>query len=333
MKTELNFRRVLLLMAVFLLAIGAWFLSRPAEPPAAQDLATGTAVVAPEKETPAENDEAGNDAGLMHTLTIEAPASEAQTTAALSKTDAPIALSAEQIISMRDIETEIEAAFAGDNNEAIELGGFLNECRYMFLNEDRVERSIARVARAFAEGQSPKKFRPNAPAQEFDSLESFEENQWATFYRCEAARELVNESFWQRLAHEAEAGNPVARYLFATLQRNPAATVFRFDQWDESLEHDEQARDYTLRNMEEREPLGLLALAHLESSGSRNSMFNASVSGVLSLAAVKCGLATPDLLDSIDQMLEQVKRMEVAHPGALAELNTASDEAKRMFCN
>jgi hypothetical protein len=241
-------------------------------------------------------------------------------------------LSVEQIISRRDLETEMEAAFNGDQNRAIELGSFLNQCQFAFADKRRVENSVERAARSFAEGKPLKQFRAYAPIQEFDTLQSFEQSQWETFFRCEASREMINESFWDRLAQEADAGNPVARYLFATLLRAAPVRNADFELWDEMLDHREQAREYTWRNLEDREPLGLLALAQQEGVGSRSLQGGNAIGSVVTLAAVKCGLATPDLLQMVDQLLENVGNMETSQPGALERLNAASDEAKRMFC-
>lgn len=244
----------------------------------------------------------------------------------------PELLSPEQEVVLRDVESSISAALSGDQNEALELASFLNQCQFSFRDRNRVEQSITRAERSFAEGKPLTQFRPSSPAQQFDNLADFESSQWDTFFRCEAARRLVNDDFWRNLEAQADAGNPVARYLFATLIRESPATIIAFENWDEELELREQSRDYTWRNLEDREPLGLLALAQQEGFGfglRGNSISNGSV---LVLAAVKCGLSTPDLLQAVDQILQMAERLETTQPGALERLNNASDEARRMFC-
>lgn len=243
-------------------------------------------------------------------------------------------LSAEQLIVLRDVESQLAAAFDGDQNEAVALAGFLNQCQFTFRDRSRVEQSISRAERSFAEGKPLTQFRPSSPAQQFDTLEDFQTSQWNSFFRCEAARTMINDDFWANLEQQADAGNPAARYLFATLNRNASSQVWAFENWDKELQHREQSREYTWRNLDEREPLGLLALVELEGLGltMRGIGAGASTNTVLILAAVKCGLSTPELLQSVDQLLQNVERMEKSQPGALERLNTASDEARRMFC-
>jgi hypothetical protein len=230
------------------------------------------------------------------------------------------------------VESSISNALSGDQNEALELAGFLNQCQFTFRDRTRVEQSIARAERSFAEGKPLTQFRPSSPAQQFDTLQDFESSQWNTYFRCEAARRLVNDDFWSNLEAQADAGNPVARYLFATLIRESPAAILAFENWDEDLQRREQAREYTWRNLDEREPLGLLALVELEGYGFAARGNSISSRSVMILAAVKCGLSTPNLLQSVDQILQMAERLEKSQPGALERLNTASDEARRMFC-
>lgn len=298
------------------------------------------AIVAETAGLPAEEAESSTASGLD-----PAPPARAQTSSGTSTSEAttpsnssaptdepPKPLSAEQLIVLRDVESDLAAAFAGDHNEAVALAGFLNQCQFTFRDRSRVEQSIARAERSFAEGKPLTQFRPSGPAQQFETLEAFESDQWDTFFRCDAARTLITDDFWDRLEQQADAGNPAARYLFATLMRDPPSRDFAFDRWDEELELREQAREYTWRNLEEREPLGLLALANSEGASMRFNFGRASTIGVLVLAAIKCGLSTPELLQSADQILQQVERLSNTQPELLEQLNNASDEAKRMFC-
>ncbi|MDZ4728373.1 MAG: hypothetical protein SH820_00280 [Xanthomonadales bacterium] len=337
MKIESKSRILLLLALAIFIGAGLWLFNRAAEsPPPDGDVASTELelekLAPPDEETGLLAEADLLDAIAALAMPAEKSATDSAPLTASPQPDVPATLSAEQVVNRREIETQIEAAFSGDNNEAVELGSFLNQCRLVPQTKERVEQSIERAAQSFAEGKPLKQFRPSNTIQEFDSLESFELEKWNSFYRCDAARGLINDDFWDRLEREADAGNPVARYLFATLQPNSTNRYLGFDQWDEELERYEQSRNYTWRNMEDREPLGLLAYAQAGRSGSRLTSGGASTNVVMTLAAVKCGLATAELLDQVDQMIENLKRMEVTHPGALDQLNTASDEAKRMFC-
>lgn len=336
---EFNLKSKVLLGAGsgILLLLLSWVIMHPTESLSVGDDAKAEDSAAEMQEFTGEDAESVDEDSLFNALaTLATPAEdnpvEAEALIKRSQTDTPVALTAEHLLSRKEIETQVETALSGDNNEAIELSRFLNQCQLVPQNKGQVERSIERAAQSFAEGKPMKQFRPGSLIQEFDSIESFELEQWASYYRCDAARGLIDDGFWERLEREADAGNPVARYLFATLKRGSENAFLGFDRWDEELELTEQSREYTWRNMQEREPLGLLAMAQTGRFGTQFTLGGASVNVVLSLAAVKCGLATPELLDQVDQMIEKLKRMEVTYPGALEQLNTASDEARRMFC-
>lgn len=328
----------LLAFGVLLLVILLWAGMRQDAPAPAGSEQVAETSTAPTTELPAEEAEAGEVMEVTSRAKSETGTTAAETANAAEtppmKEELPELPSAEQLVVLRDVESSFAAAFDGDQNEAVQLGGFLNQCQLSFQDRNRVEQSIARAERSFAEGKPLTQFRPSGPAQQFDSLEAFQSDQWNTFFRCQAARKLVNDDFWADLEQQADAGSPVARYLFATLMREPPARALTFDRWDEELELREQAREYTWRNLEDREPLGLLALVQLEGLGfsMRGIGTGASTNKVLILAAVKCGLTTPELLQSVDQLLLQVERIEKTQPGALERLNTASDEARRMFC-
>lgn len=333
---KLNARSLMLFVAALLLASGWWFFTRPAEVPNVEGNTVDEEWVAQGLELPAEEPTPFDEVDWMDAIAAiptpaekRAAASASETPDSQSDTEA---LTPEQIINRQDLEAQIEAAFSGDNTEAIELSQLLNQCRYVPESKQRIEQSIERAAESFAAGKPLKQFRASRTVQEFDSIEAFETERWDTYYRCDAARALINEDFWERLERAADGGDPVARYLFATLPHNSNNTFLGFDQWDDVLELSEQSREYTWRNMQEREPLGLLAMAQTSRFSNQFGSGGASVNVVMSLAAVKCGLATPELLDQVDQMLENLKRMELTHPGALDQLNIASDEAKRMFC-
>jgi hypothetical protein len=328
----------LLILSGMLVLILLWAWIRDDAPaPAGSEEGTETTPVA-STELPTEEDVTATVEGL------ESPRTPAAQASATNPEAAPAApadtealsqpLSAEQLIVLQDLESELAAALDGNQDEAVALAGFLNQCQVTFRDRSRVEQSIARAGRSFAAGKPLTQFRPSGPPQQFETLQAFESSQWDTFFRCEAARSLINNDFWGNLEQLADAGHPVARYLFATLMRNAPSQIASFDLWDEELQHREQAREYTWRNLEEREPRGLLALVQSPGQGMsmRGSGAGFSTNSVLVLAAVKCGLTTPDLLQSVDQLLQQVERMETTQPGALEQLNAASDEARRMFC-
>ncbi len=331
---------VLTAVAGSILLVLLWLLLRSGAPvpetafPATGETSAEAAQALAEEPAPEEPEEsglAGATTGRSRATTGQ-PAPELEGNSTAMPEALPEPLSAEQEVVQREVESSISAALSGDQNEALELASFLNQCQFTFNDRNRVEQSIARAERSFAEGKPLTQFRPSSPAQQFDTLQDFESSQWDIFFRCEAARRLVNDDFWSNLEAQADAGNPVARYLFATLIRESPAAKLAFENWDEELQRREQSREYTWRNLDEREPLGLLALVELEAWGFAMRGNSISNTSVLTLAAVKCGLSTPDLLQSVDQLLQVAERLEKSQPGALERLNSASDEARRMFC-
>jgi hypothetical protein len=332
---------LVLALVLLALAISSWFFLRPQpeigglvpEGVAAVDKAEVAAELpAADPSGMAEQSQASQAAASSDIELTETsqPGSPVTTPA---KADAHVAPSAEQLVVLREVESQISAALEGDSNKAVDLGNFLNQCQFTFHDRNRVEQAIARGRRAYDENKPPIQFRPTGPVQQFESFQEFESNQWDTFFRCEAARSLVNDDFWANLEQQADAGNPVARYLFATLMREDPSEIVAFERWADALAYREQAREYTSQNLAEREPLDVLALAMSEGGiGLRFNGAGVGTHSVLVLAAVKCGLATPDLLQSVDQMLEKAERLEKTQPGALGRLNAASDEARQMFC-
>jgi len=331
---------LVLALVLLALAIPAWLLLRPQPDTARHPTAAASQADAPTVTSELAVADPSGDVELPDTAPPAAshrepdhavPPDASATTPPQAESAA--ATTAEQLAVLRDVESQISTALDGDQNAAIELGAFLNQCQFTFHDRHRVEQSIARGQRAYAEGKPVTQFRPSSPARQFETFPEFESSQWNTFFRCEAARKLVTEDFWASLQQQADAGNPVARYLFATLMRHDPSNILTFELWDEELAQRDQAREYTTRNLEDREPLGVLALAAAEAGiGLRFTGSGINTHSVLVLAAVKCGLATPDLLQAVDDLLQQVERMEKTKPGALERLNAASDEARQMFC-
>lgn len=241
-------------------------------------------------------------------------------------------LSPEELAYRSEFEAQLEDAIAGDNSQAMELSRFINECSAHFGSAATVERSIDSASRRFAEGSALPRRYSGWPGRSLDNIEAFEQFQWQTFQRCESTRDLFGEDFWERLRREADGGNPAARYLYSTLQRLPSERGLQFDGWDEALEHNERVYNYTVRNMSDREPLGILAMAQTLPSNNRSPYSRFNTAAVLTTAAIKCGLQSAYLDQQLDDWISHFERMQHHYPDALDQLNQASEEVKRMFC-
>ncbi len=335
MRHSTPFRILLLSLVVLVLALTSlWLLS--SRPPSEAPGKLSQTVAAPETAVADEADDLGlfpaEDTNALDLL--EFKASKASKTAQPANAEAavPRKFSAEEQAYRAEFQSQFESALAGDDSQTVELGQFINNCSTQYSSEDAVERSIEFAARRFSEGKSLPKQYAGGSMQNIENLEIFEKFQRETLSRCESSRDLFGEDFWQRLIREADGGNPAARYLYATLQLNPPESGFDFTQWDEALEHNERSTEYTWRNMQDREPLGILAMAQTLPSNSRSPYRHFSTTAVLTTAAIKCGLQSEQLDQQLDGWISHLERIQSQNPDALAQLNQASDEVRRMFC-
>jgi hypothetical protein len=125
---------------------------------------------------------------------------------------------------------------------------------------------------------------------EYRSFEELESATWAQFDECQAARGTLDEDLHDQIERLAEAGLPTARYLFALW--SPGQYEDGAVGALELLEYQTRALDYTWLNMQQRDPLGLLAMAQ-SYSANRPALFTPSnpIQGqVFLLAALKCGI-------------------------------------------
>jgi len=336
MRQNISQRKLLLGLLVLVLAIaGLWvFKLRPATLPP-ERLAED--VQLPE---PAELPDEIMDAGLfpesdqdLDPVYFENEPLNSKPPATAEVTNAPVRpLSEEEKAYRAEFEGQLALAMAGDDSLAVEVGLFINACSEQFSSASTVERSIKFAARRFADGKPlPKRF-GGSSAMSIENLETFEQFQRESFRRCESFRDLFNNDFWEVLQREADNGNPTARYLYATLQRPPEHAALNFNGWDEALEHNERVYEYTWKNMSDREPLGILAMAQNLPSNSRSAYNRFSTTAVLTTAAVKCGLQSNYLDQQLDNWFSHFESIQTQYPDVLTQLNEASDEVKRMFC-
>lgn len=322
------------LLAALLVIAGGWFLgSRPSTLPLEQITEPvllpepATAVSEADKTGFFPDDEYTAEPGFADPEIDPSPTSLATVTQPPDRV-----FTAEELADRTEFEARLEQAIGGDDLRAMELSHFVNECSSQFTSAASVKRSIDYASRRFAEAKPLSRRFAAWPVQSLENIEAFEQFQWQTFRRCESSRDLFGEDFWQRLRREADAGNPAARYLYATLQRAPVASGLQFDQWDEALEHNERVYQYTVANMSDREPLGVLAMAQTLPSNSSSPYSRFNTRAVLTTAAIKCGLQSDYLDRQLDDWIRHFESMQQHYPDALGQLNEASDEVRRMFC-
>ena len=186
----------------------------------------------------------------------------------------------------------VEKALAGDVDHLIGMSRMIRDCSRGMNSEEQLQQRLDRMAQF----QSRNPGGPAMPGRggggsvEYESLEDMEADMWARFDECQVAKDVLDESLYEQVCRLAESGWPSARYLYAIWP--PSQDSFLAIDTLEMLEYQSLALEYTWMNMQEREPLGLLAMAQ-SYSANRPSMFTPSngIQGqVFLLASMKCGI-------------------------------------------
>jgi hypothetical protein len=183
-----------------------------------------------------------------------------------------------------------ERALAGDVDELLELTRLIGGCRRMEGSEDQLQRRLDRMARFAARNPDAPLMPGRGGSVEYKSFEDLEADMWARFDRCQVAKEVLDETLYEQVSRLAKSGLPSARYLYAVWppDQNGLIAVDTL----EMLEYQSLALEYTWMNMQERDPLGLLAMAQSYSSR-RWPLFtpaNPDQGQAFTLAAMKCGI-------------------------------------------
>lgn len=186
---------------------------------------------------------------------------------------------------------QTEKALGGDTDSLIRLGRLIDDCRRGMNNEEQLQQRLDRMAQLQSRNPGgPAMPRRGGGSVEFQSFEELEADMWARFDECQSSKEVLDESLYEQVRRLAESGWPSARYLFAVWppdQDSPLAVDVL-----ELLEYQSLALEFTWQNMQEREPLGLLAMS--QSYSSRRSPMFTPVNGLQGqaflLASMKCGI-------------------------------------------
>lgn len=225
---------------------------------------------------------------------------------------------------------QVEKALGGDTDELVALSRLLAQCSRL-NSEDQVLRRLERMARF--EGQLPggPRGRADGGSVEFRSFEDMESDAWARFDECQAAREVLDADLYEQIERLAEQGVAPARYLYAVW--SPAQDDFGSVSALELLEYQTRALEFTWANMEQRDPLGLLAMSQ-SYSAFRPSLFTPTnlVQGqVFLLAAMKCGIDNDWLAERAVEFGQGFSRFQ-AENTRLPSLEQDAAALAGMFC-
>jgi hypothetical protein len=150
--------------------------------------------------------------------------------------------------------------------------------------------------------------------------------------QCLVIRSIFKNDLHKQIARQAAKGNKVARYLYAMWPPSLGGR-FRTGKMPEWLEYQNQALAYTWKNIDEGEPLGLLAFGQSfsNSSGGLFTPINLRYAQVFFLAANKCGLESAWLETEISKYIVD---LSVDIGGTkLGRMEIHADELEELFCH
>ena len=233
------------------------------------------------------------------------------------------------------LQRRVEAALDGDIDSLIGVSRKINQCTVGMSSEEQFQARLDRAAKAFARN-------PNAPVfssrgghggggVQYKSFEDLEADMWARFDECQVIRDVMDETLHEQVARLAESGMPSARYLYSVWPPDQDS-LLAVDPL-EVLEYQSLAFEYTWMNMQERNPLGLLAMSQ-SYSAFRPPMFtprNVIQSQVFRLASMKCGIDNEWLTDRALNFGQGVSRFQAQHTG-MPSLDEDAEILAERFC-
>lgn len=231
------------------------------------------------------------------------------------------------------VKKMVESALTGNAEDAIASSNLMKQCNTGF-KEDQVQKYLADFSTMKFTSETIIQF-GNGQQVTFDSLESVKAFLWKKHDQCRAVKNLLKDDLRERIKMLADNGMVTARYIYALWPPKGVGVVS--EDTLELLQYQHRALEYTWRNIDEREPLGVLAFARSYAAITPGffTPFNYMQGLNFLLAARKCGLNSSWLDAEIQAKLEQ--RMRFSDPENLEifipTLEAAADEIKKLFCD
>jgi hypothetical protein len=222
-----------------------------------------------------------------------------------------------------------ESVLHGDPDSAIELGRLLDYCRSGFRSADQIQRSLESIA-GQGEWKGARNMVIRGESLNFKTFGEYESYLWKRHDQCTALQSVTGRKLQGDIQNAADAGDPVARYVYAMWPPEES-----FGTTAATLEYHERALEYTWRNIEEGQPLGLLALGQSYMNRGTSPLFtpwNHTLGRIFILAAAKCGLSNAWLDEEIDLMLDGLSSPHPSAQQVLGQLNSQSDELRKLYC-
>ena len=216
----------------------------------------------------------------------------------------------------------------GDTDNAIELARLLDYCQTGFRSAEQIRRELDSVAGKASWDGPPMVIR--GEMIKFDSYEQYAAYLWRRHDQCAALQSAAGKALNRDIRSAADSGDAVARYVYAMWPPSDG-----YDSAGALLEYHERALEYTWQNIRAGEPLGLLALGQSYAQGGTQVLFtprNPRLGQIFLVAAAKCGLSHPWLDQEVDLIIRRLDTPNPAGAAALAQLNDASDEIRKLYC-
>jgi len=199
------------------------------------------------------------------------------------------------------LRNRVETALEGDIDGLIDVSRLINRCGRGMNSEEQLQARLDRAAQSHSRNPDgpimPSRGGGGGGSVEYKSFEDMEADMWARFDECQVVKNVLDESLYEQVQRLAETGLPSARYLYAIWPPDQDSLI-AMDTL-ELFEYQSLALEYTWMNMQQRDPLGLLAMSQ-SYGANRPSMFtprNPIQAQVFRLASMKCGINNKWLTD------------------------------------
>ena len=214
----------------------------------------------------------------------------------------------------------LDLALNNDLDAAVRIDGVHNHCRHAPRSLEEVDRQVASRMEAY------RRYREENPEFRGSDEVKAMEQAMALFRGCQFYREFFDGSLRAQLEHLANAGQPIARYLYAMWRpeiEGRTDAFFVMQEWTEN------ATRYSLANLADGEPAGFLAFANAHGNMQSFAPSDWLLSFAFLLAAQECGYALPNsarLMRVFERQTESLYERDV-RPDVLAMA-----EGLRGFC-
>jgi hypothetical protein len=226
------------------------------------------------------------------------------------------------------VKQMVESALTGNVEVSVNLGQLVNRC-----SERRSEEQVLLHLQIVSQTFSPKtQFGLiNGEHRKFDTFEAYENFIWNDYDQCRVIKTIFEDDLHKRIIQMADDGHAIARYLYA-MWRPPSGPNPDTGNIMEWLEYQEKAFAYSLQNMDEGQPLGLLAFGQSVRNITPGFFTppNFNFAETYFLAAKKCGLNIAWLDSQIGEFRARLSgdRGQIR----LQQIENSANDLKEIFC-